>query len=77
MIQDVRFMRGPDCDSDHFIVEVMIKQKLICNKVQRMTEKREIWNDKAINDPEVLEKYRESTQNKFIYSFINNNETGE
>lgn len=29
---------------------------MIINKEQRMPQKREIWNDKARNDPEVLEE---------------------
>lgn len=64
IIQDVRVIGRPNCDSDHFLVTVMIEQKLIFNKEQRMVQKTEIREENAINDPEVPEKYTESTCNK-------------
>jgi len=32
LIQDVRTLGGPKCDSDYFLVKVIIKQKLITTR---------------------------------------------
>jgi hypothetical protein len=55
MIQDVRTLRGPNCDSDHFLVKVVVKQKLIL--IQKMFEEKLRWNTSNLQNPEMLGTY--------------------
>jgi hypothetical protein len=44
MIIDVKTRRGYKCDSDHFLVQALVKQKLVINKVNGSNGKR--WDEK-------------------------------
>jgi len=59
MIQDVRTLRRPTCNSDHYLVKTMITQKLI--RMQKNSNKEKM-------EQEELTKQREikSIQTKFI-----------
>jgi branched-subunit amino acid permease len=42
VVEGVRTMRGLNCDSDHFLVKTIIKQKLI--RTQNKAVKQKKWN---------------------------------
>jgi len=60
-VQDVRTLRRPNCDSDHFLVKTIIKQRLIITP-RRNTENRKKWNLDNIRKPVKLKKYRLTIQ---------------
>jgi hypothetical protein len=55
MIQDVRTLRGPYCDLDHFLVIVIVKQKLILTQKKFVEKLR--WNTSNLQNPEKLGAY--------------------
>ena len=66
MIEDVRSMRGPNIDSDHFLLSVRIKQKLpftYRNKSRQIT-KIVKWNKNNIQNPLKLKQYKKSIHDK-------------
>jgi hypothetical protein len=56
-ILDVRFFRGADCDSEHYLVVSKVRERLEVNK--RMVKKMDIerFNLKQLNEEEVKEQY--------------------
>ena len=65
VIEDVRSMRGPNIDSDHFLVKAVIKQKLSVihkNKMKSVLK----WNKINLQNPSMLKEYRSLLRNKLI-----------
>jgi hypothetical protein len=54
MIQDEGTLRGSNCDSDHFLVKIIVKQKLILT--QKFVDKLR-WNTSNLQNPEKLVDY--------------------
>jgi endonuclease/exonuclease/phosphatase family metal-dependent hydrolase len=64
-VQDVRTLRGPNCDSDHFLVKTIIKQRLIPTP-RRNIENRKNWNMDNIRNPLKLRHYRQKIHEKLL-----------
>jgi len=64
VVEDVRTMRGLNCDSDHFLVKTIIKQKLI--GTQMKTIKQTKWNQSNLQDPAKLKQHRTCLHNRLI-----------
>jgi uncharacterized membrane-anchored protein YhcB (DUF1043 family) len=63
MIQDVRNLRRPNCDSDNFFVKIMIIQKLVRMQQNNNTQRKQ-WNRKNLQNKEKLKQYKRSLHNK-------------
>ena len=46
---------GGKCDSDHFLVQALVKQKLVINKVNG--SKRKKWDEKDLHNKEKMSEY--------------------
>jgi len=64
VLEDVRTMRGLNCDSGHFLVKTIIKQKLI--GTQMKTFKQTKCNQSNLQDPAKLKQYRTWLHNRLI-----------
>jgi hypothetical protein len=57
-VLDVRSFRAADCDSDHYMVVVQVKEKLALNKQRSQRFDMERFNLKKLNEMEGKQKYR-------------------
>ena len=62
LIHDVRSKRGYNCYSDHFLVQIKIKQKLITVKNKQIQKHK--WDRQLLNHKEKINKYQENIQTK-------------
>ena len=60
LIHDIRSKRGYNCDSDHFLVQIKIKQKLIT--VKNRQSRKYKWDRQLLNQNEKINKYQEHLQ---------------
>ena len=64
VLEDVRTKRDLNCDSYHFLVKTIIKQKLI--RTQNKAVKQNKWNQSKLQNPAKLKQYRICLYNKLI-----------
>jgi len=60
LIHDDRSKRGYNCDSDHFLVQIKIKQRLITVKNKQMQKYK--WDRQLLNQKEKINKCQENIQ---------------
>ena len=63
MIMDVRTLRGPNCDSDHYLVRTKIRQRI--SKVKEGTYRRSRkWDVTKLQNPDIKNKYEKNIAQK-------------
>jgi len=65
VIEDVRTMRGPNIDSDHFLVKAVIKQKLSVMHKKKLKPALK-WNKINLQNPSKLKEYRSLLHKKLV-----------
>jgi uncharacterized membrane protein YfhO len=65
VIEDVKTMRGPNIDSDHFLVKAIIKQKL-CVIHKKKSKPALKWNKINLQNPSKLKDYKSLLHTKLI-----------
>jgi hypothetical protein len=69
MIQDFRTLHEPNCDSDHFLVNILITQKLVRTQRNNNTQRKQ-RNRKNLQNKEKLKQYRQSSRNNQHHALI-------
>ena len=64
-------MHGVNCDSGHFLVKTIIKQKLIRTQIAHIKQTK--WNQNNLHDPIKLKQYRKCLHTKLNKKEIQHN----
>ena len=68
-------MRVLNCDSDHFLVKIIVKQKLIGTHTK--ANKQIKWGQNNVQDPAMPKQYRTCLHNKLIGNEVQQDIEGE
>jgi hypothetical protein len=64
-ILDIRSFRIADCDTDHYLVVVKVRERLAVSKQAAQKVDTERFNVKKLNEGDVKEQYQVTIRNKF------------
>ena len=65
IVQDIRTLRGLNCDSDHFLVKTIIKQRLITRPRGNIDDRKK-WKLDNVQNPLIVKQYRQKIYEKFL-----------
>ena len=64
-ILDVRSFRGADCDTDHYLVVIKVRERLALSKQAAQCFDGERFNVRKLNELEVRKEYQIEITNRF------------
>jgi hypothetical protein len=71
MIKYVRMMRGPKCDSDHFLLKIKVKQRLIISQMKKKEQIR--WNPENLHNKQKIYQYMQLLHHKLQDKHVQQN----
>jgi uncharacterized protein (DUF2236 family) len=66
LIQDVRTVRGPNIDSDHYLLKIIVNQKLPKIYLKKNRDRVGMWDKSNLKNPIKLREYRRALHTKLL-----------